>query len=213
MSEESSNADAYPPPPPRRSIDPSSLHLNTTPWLTPGRAFLFSSLPLGIGTYIGYRRALSQSASEESMTVSSSKHLSSGRGNSILPPQITRPLENARKVNHIHKVDAPLLAVRALAVGSLLSVSATSLLVSCVFYASDAHSVDDLISKWRRWAPLKLREVERMLGVCADRRETMEYERAVRGMSEEEELEYVRQKYGEELRWDDEGQDDSRSRR
>ena len=93
-----------------------------------------------------------------------------------------------------------------------MSMSATSLLVSCVFYASDAHSVDDLISKWRRWAPLKLREVERMLGVrVADRRETMEYERAVRGMSEEEELEYVRRKYGEELGWDDDGQDDSRS--
>jgi hypothetical protein len=70
--------------------------------------------------------------------------------------------------------------------------------------------VDDLISKWRRWAPLKLREVERMLGVRADRREAMEYERAVRGMSEDEELEYVRRKYGEELRWDYDGQDDSR---
>ncbi|KAL3774169.1 hypothetical protein ACHAWO_009237 [Cyclotella atomus] len=106
------------------------------------------------------------------------------------------------------KVNAPLMAVRALAVGSLLSISATSLLVSSIFYASDAHSVEDLISKWRKWAPAALHRIEKTLGIKNDRSEVREYERETRGMSEDEEWDYVTKKYEGELRWEE---DDSGS--
>ena len=102
------------------------------------------------------------------------------------------------------KVNAPLLAARALAVGSLLSISATSLLVSSIFYASDAHSVDDLITKWRAWAPATLHRIENTLGIKTDRSEVRQYQRDTRGMSEDEEWDYVTKKYEGEIRWEEE---------
>ncbi|KAL3784564.1 hypothetical protein HJC23_010688 [Cyclotella cryptica] len=206
MSKQSTTTDVHLPPPTTtpQHPPPPSPHPKTTPWLTPARAFLFSTLPLGIGTYIGYRRALTESVAESLPPCSPLKTIRSIRGQSLPPPNTTtiQPLENSPTLPQI-KVNAPLLAVRALAVGSLLSLSATSLLVSCIFYAAEAHSVEELMGKWRRWAPLRLREVERWLGVRVDRGERMEYEREVRGMSEEEELEYVRRRYGEEFRWEE----------
>lgn len=161
-------------------------------WLTPGRLFLFSSIPLGIGTYIGYRRALAETTSTNNHNVLSRNSLMSQM---IHFEKVTPPQEI--------KVNAPLLAVRALAVGSLLSISATSLLISSIFYAADAHSVEELISKWRLWAPSQLRRVESLLGIKNDRSEVRRYERDVRGMSEEEEWDYVTQKYGSEIRWEE----------
>ncbi len=65
---------------------------------------------------------------------------------------------------------------------------------------------------WKRWAPRKLRELEAAVGLesrgDARRASNLEYERAVRGMSEEEELEYAGNKYGTgEVDWDEPLQD------
>eukprot|EP00985_Skeletonema_marinoi_P032044 scaffold38006_cov208-Skeletonema_marinoi.AAC.4 len=64
------------------------------------------------------------------------------------------------------------------------------------------------MSTWKRWAPRKLREFEGAIGLQSrgdERRSSkVEYERAVKGMSEEEELEYVGNKYGTgEVDWDE----------
>jgi hypothetical protein len=179
----------------------------TTPWLTPGRAFLFSSLPLGIGTYIGYRRALSESVE---ITTTSLQNNLLGRKNSIVSQMIHAEPPSAGQTTAQIKINAPLLAVRALAIGSLLSISGTSLLISSLFYASDAHSVDDLITKWRIWAPKKLKQLEVLLGVkeSSERAESREYEREVRGMSEEEEWDWVKNRYGGEIQWDADEEDE-----
>lgn len=179
------------------------------PWLTPGRLFLFSSIPLSLGTYIGYRRALAESSGS-----------SGNASESLLSPRtvLSQIIHNYKRIIpssssssslpsdlKVVRVNAPLLAVRALAVGSLLSVTGTSLLISSVFYACDAHSVHDLITKWRTWGPATLRRVENALGVENDNNtEVRQYERDVRGMSEDEEWEYVTKRYGNELRWEEE---------
>eukprot|EP00804_Cyclotella_cryptica_P004363 CCRYP_006782-RA/>CCRYP_006782-RA protein AED:0.17 eAED:-0.16 QI:0/-1/0/1/-1/1/1/0/142 len=138
------------------------------------------------------------------MSCSPLKTISSIRERPLPPPNT---LENPPTLPHI-EVNAPLLAVRALAVGSLLSLLATSLLVLCTFYVAEVHSVEELMGKWRRLGPIDERGGE-MVGCLCGSGERMEYERDVRGMSEEEELEYVRRRYGEDFRWE-EGLDDSR---
>ncbi|KAL7528518.1 hypothetical protein ACHAXR_002495 [Thalassiosira sp. AJA248-18] len=191
-----------------------------TPWLTPGTALLISGLPLGLGAYMGYRRALHSSSPSSSST--SSKSIL--KGNSILG-QIIHPEppigQNNAATNHpsIPSTSAgriitsttppPILAARALVLGSLLSLSATSLLISGIFFASGCHSVEDLMSTWRSWAPNKLRgfenSLENVLGISVGterRNAKMEYEQAIKGMTEEEELDYVKNKYGEEIQWD-----------
>ena len=63
---------------------------------------------------------------------------------------------------------------------------------------------------WKSWAPQKLRlfedSLETAFGVWVGkerRASKFEYERDVRGMTEEEELDYVTKKIGEEMKWDD----------
>ena len=194
-------------------------------WLTPGSALLISSFPLGLGAYVGYRRALHESPSSlpSSRSASSNGGNFGGGGNSILgqmmhpespissPPHANQsiPPPNARFAS---ATPPPILAARALVIGSLVSVSATSLLVSGIFLASGCRSVDELMTTWRSWAPRRLQAFENSLEsyvgiqVGRERRAAkLEYERAIKGMTEEEELEYVRNKYGGDTSWDAEG--------
>jgi len=66
------------------------------------------------------------------------------------------------------------------------------------------------MSTWRTWAPKRLHEFETSVGstlgvkLGQERRSAkVEYENAIKGMTEEEEIEYVRNKYGGEIQWDD----------
>ncbi|EJK52638.1 hypothetical protein THAOC_28063 [Thalassiosira oceanica] len=167
------------------------------PPISPGAALLACSLPLSVGTYLGYRRALSSPHSGSSLALPSSQRPPLGRG----VPATT-----------IGGTPPAIVAARALALGSLLSVSATGLLVSGVFYLSGCRSVDDLVRKWREWAPRKLREVEMSVGLAmglplgeSRRAATEEYAEATRGMNEEQEIAYVARRYADEFKWDDDG--------
>ena len=170
--------------------------------ITPGRAFLFCSIPLTLGTYLGYRRAMHesslsmQSAVIENISAATTTTHNAKKG---IPKPTTVMVSN---------IPPPVIAARALILGSLVSLSGTSLLVAGVFYASGCQSVEELMSTWKRWAPRKLREFEGMIGLQSKgdiRRSTnLEYEQAVKGMSEEEELEYAGNKYGTgEVDWDE----------
>ena len=158
------------------------------PTISPGAALLACSLPLSVGTYIGYRRALSSPHS----SLPSSPRPPPGKG---VPAATT-----------ISGTPPAVVAARALALGSLISVSATGLLVSGVFYLSGSRSVDELVCKWREWAPRKLREVEMSVGGAmglplgeSRRAATREYEEATRGMNEEQEIQYVARRYADEF--------------
>ena len=72
------------------------------------------------------------------------------------------------------------------------------------------------MSKWKSWAPKTLHTLENSLeGVLGipvgkERRASkMEYEQATRGMTEEEEVDYVTKKYGGEIQWEDDNAQDS----
>lgn len=193
-------------------------------WLTPGSALLLSSFPLGLGAYIGYRRALHESPSlPSSASASSNGGISGGRGNSILGQMIHQesPISSPQHANQFmppsnarvaSATPPPILAARALVIGSLISISATSLLVSGIFLASGCRSLDELMSTWRSWAPKKLHALENSLEsyvgiqVGRERRAAkLEYEQAIKGMTEEEELEYVRNTYGGDSSWEADG--------
>lgn len=174
------------------------------PFLTPGRAFLFSSIPLTVGTYLGYRRALHesslsmQSAAAEAVTASLNHSTSTNNKSPVLP----RPNIAASTI------PAPVIAARALVLGTLVSLSSTSILVAGIFYASGCHSLEELMTTWKRWAPRKLREVEGVLGLGnkgdVRRKAVAEYERETAGMTEEEEIMYV----GSNVDWDEKLEDD-----
>ncbi|KAL9187433.1 hypothetical protein ACHAXT_001536 [Thalassiosira profunda] len=204
----------------------------STPWLTPGSALLISSVPLGLGTYLGYRRSLHSSAPSSSASKLSGG-VFGGKEGSLLgqmlhpePPISATSSANAGQSLHpkpnvvVSATPPPVLAARALVLGSLLSVTGTALLVSGIFYASGCRSVDELMSTWRSWAPNKMQQLEASLGgvlgvkVGEERRVAKaEYERAVEGMTEEEEIEYARQRYGGEIRWDAEEDDGPEAKR
>lgn len=185
------------------SLSENNSSLPQQSFLTPGRAFLFSSIPLTLGTYLGYRRAMHESSlSMQSVaidTVATASPSSSNNNKAGIPKPNTIMVST---------IPPPVIAARALIIGSLVSLSGTSLLVAGVFYASGCHSLEELMSSWKRWAPRKLREFEGVIGLQAKgderRLSKLEYERAVKGMSEEEELEYVGNKYGTgEVDWDE----------
>ena len=201
-----------------------------TTWLTPGSALLFSSLPLGLGAYIGYRRTLHESLSPPSSKspTSSNGGFYGGRGSSILGQMIhpEPPISCTQNVIRsvppsitavVSATPPPILAARALLIGSLISISGTSLLISSIFLASGCRSLDELMGLWKSWAPKKLRAFEDSLEnyvgiqVGKERRTTkFEYEQAIKGMTEEEELEYVRNKYGGDWQWEDEGNESTK---
>jgi len=196
-------------------------------FFTPGSALLVSSLPLGLGAYLGYRRALNTSP-PTTAPVRSGGGLFGVKGSSIFEqimhpgPELSPSQNCTHPIQHpkprvVSATPPPILAARALALGSLVSLSATSLLISAIFYASDCHSVDELISSWRAWGPQKLHQLEASLenafGIPfgKDRRTAkMEYERAVEGMTEEQELDYVKNR---EIRWDDYQETDVETKR
>ena len=182
-------------------------------WVTPGSVLLVSSIPLCIGGFVGYRRALHES------TIPETKGVFGSKGNSILG-QIIHPEPPTRTASKVQLQSAsasiksvvppPILAARALVLGSILSVSATSLLVSVIFYSSGCRSVDDLMSTWRSWAPKKLQQWESSLGnvlgvdIGLERRSAKyEYEKATKDMSEEEEIDYAATLISREIQRDD----------
>mmetsp|Transcript_17625 Transcript_17625/g.27625 ORF Transcript_17625/g.27625 Transcript_17625/m.27625 type:complete len:208 (+) Transcript_17625:89-712(+) len=173
-------------------------------FITPGRAFLFSSIPLTLGTYLGYRRAMHESSlSMQSVAIETIATASSSSSSNNSKAGMPKP-----NTVMVSTIPPPVIAARALILGSLVSLSGTSLLVAGIFYASGCHSLEELMSTWKRWAPRKLREFEGAVGLQSrgdERRSSkLEYERAVKGMSEEEEMEYVGNKYGTgEVDWDE----------
>ena len=101
----------------------------------------------------------------------------------------------------------PVLAARALLIGSMLSVGGVGILSAAIFYASGYESVDEAVRSLREWGPRKRREMERLMGlpeggVSASHPDIV----ATKGMSEDDELDYVKRKYMAEL-YEDEDDD------
>ena len=179
---------------------------------TPGSALLVASLPLCIGGYVGYRRALHESAVPETKGGAFRSKRNSILGQ-IIHPEPPTPSTSAsiKAAVSSSSTPPPILAARALVLGTILSVTATSLLLSGIFFASGCQSLDDLMSKWKSWAPKKLHQYESSLGnilgidtIGSERRlAKTEYEKATKDMSEEEEIDYAASLISGEIQWDD----------
>jgi hypothetical protein len=82
----------------------------------------------------------------------------------------------------------------------MLSVGGVGILSAALFYASGYESVDEAVRSLREWGPKKRREVEGLMGlpeggVSASHPDIV----ATRGMSEDDELSYIKRKYMAEL--------------
>jgi hypothetical protein len=188
---------------------PPTSNVSTPSWLTPGSALLLSSLPLGLGAYIGYRRTLHESSS----TLAAASSLSTKNNNSISSPRGVRVNTNNFAIPPFTAggVPPPVLAARALIIGTLVSISGTTLLLSSIFLLSGCKSIDELISTCKIWGPTKLQNFETLLekymgihlgptsGMKARQLAKLQYEQDTLGMTEEEELDYIGNKYKGEL--------------
>jgi hypothetical protein len=70
--------------------------------------------------------------------------------------------------------------------------------IKAVFKATGSESLDDLITKCRKWTPNKRKQFESSLGI---KPKSMQHEdvKATEGMSEDEEWEFLKKKYIPEL--------------
>lgn len=95
-------------------------------------------------------------------------------------------------------IDASRIAFKALGIGSMLSIGGVGLLTAGVFHWSGCQTLQELIDTWREWTPRKRIELETKFGIQP---KSMQHEDVVatKGMTEEEEWEYIKRKYIPEL--------------
>ncbi len=67
-----------------------------------------------------------------------------------------------------------------------------------MFKATGSESLDDLLTKCRKWTPNKRKQLEQRFGI---KPKSMEHEdvKATKGMTEDEEWEFIKKKYIPEL--------------
>mmetsp|Transcript_14674 Transcript_14674/g.22725 ORF Transcript_14674/g.22725 Transcript_14674/m.22725 type:complete len:182 (-) Transcript_14674:621-1166(-) len=160
---------------------PQTQALFPFPNFTPRQFLLLTTIPLSLGTYIGYKRALKQVATDKR----------------------TVAMERAA-------AQAPFLASRALLIGTCASVAGVGLLCTGIMHLAGVDSAESLMNEFRRVgrtyaAPMldsmriddeKSRKAQKDL----DRDRQL-----VQEMSEDEEIEFWKKKYfGDDGKADDE---------
>lgn len=201
----------------KAKIDSQNDDENTTldTFLKPSYLLLASSIPLLLGAYAGYKSEIGRvanaasSSSPVSLDVYSPGFTSSG--NRLLKRYaneenlVKKSSHNASKIvsavaesaEQIH-VNVHRVAFKALGIGSLLSVGGFTLLAFGVFKATGSETLDELIEKCRNWAPKKRKELEERFGINP---KSMQHEDviATKGMTDDEEWEFLKKKYIPEL--------------
>lgn len=133
-----------------------------------------ASLPFLVGTYFGYRRSLSQQGGAK----------------------VTAGSAAEQKI----VAQAPIIAARALALGTLASFAGVGFLSASILYATGSSTVEELVNKCRRWeAPKFLDNLK--WDEEAGRIEQQKLEddcRVVAGMNEDEEMDYISRQYFED---------------
>jgi len=95
-------------------------------------------------------------------------------------------------------VNAAMLGFRALGVGTLFSVGGVGILTAGVFYISGCSTLQELLTTWKTWTPARRRQLEHTLGINP---KSMQHEdvKATAGMTEDEEWDFIKEKYIPEL--------------
>ena len=191
------------------------------PMISPSLFLLGASFPFAIGAYGGYRREMKRAAAAGGDNYTPGSGGASGSGGIVSRLMEGHELPSAGKAKVPTAAEAsggaaatsagragatgfnpagPVLAARALLIGSMLSVGGVGILSAALFYASGYESVDEAVRSLREWGPRKRREMERLMGlpeggVSASHPDII----ATKGMSEDDELDYVKRKYMAEL--------------
>lgn len=139
--------------------------------ITPAHVLAAASIPLGIGTYIGFKRQL--------------KIVEKEARAAHLEEEISVALTRESKS----------VARRALGLGTMLSVSSFGLFGAVAFYASGFRSFDQAVTYLHKWGPRKRSQLENFLGIDSKRYDGNEDVQATRNMTSDEELDYYRDKY------------------
>lgn len=206
------------------------------PMISPSLFLLGASFPFALGAYGGYRREMKRAATAGGDNYTPGSGGATGGGGIVSRLMEGHELPSASTARAASAVEAPggaaaaagragttgfnpagpVLAARALLIGSMLSVGGVGILSAALFYASGYESVDEAVTSLREWGPKKRREMERLMGlpeggVSASHPDII----ATKGMSEDDELDYVKRKYMAELYAEDdavEGNEDADTR-
>ena len=161
---------------------PISQTLFPFPNFTPRQFLLITTVPLSLGTYIGYRRALKQVATDKR----------------------TSTMQKAA-------AQAPFLAGRALLIGTCASVTGVGLLCTGILYLAGVDSAEALMDECRRVGRTYAAPMLDGLRIDDERSRQMKRDldrdqQLVRGMSDDEEIEFWKKKYfGDDGKADDGG--------
>jgi hypothetical protein len=195
----------------------------------PVHLIFFGSIPLCLGAYAGYKIEMNRVLSSSSSALTADHYTpgSIASGGSLLRKFIlaeeqkqgsissstttSSKISNLKNIaahssvepiNPTMRVDAARLAFKALGIGSMLSIGGVGLLTVGIFKLCGCNNLQDLIATWKEWTPRKRRELEERFGIQP---KSLQHEdvKATKGMTEEEEWEYIKKKYIPELAMDE----------
>jgi hypothetical protein len=193
----------------------------------PVHLILFASMPLCLGAFAGYRVEMNRIASAAASA--SADHYNPGStfsGGGLLRRVLGEEMKNhspstkevaskatataaeSLQLKQI-KLDVGRVAFKALGLGSMLSIGGVGILTAGIFKLSGCGSLQEMIHSSREWTPRKRRELEEFLGI-EPKSSKHEDVLATKGMTEDEEWEFIKKKYIPELVDDDEQKDNDK---
>ena len=194
--------------------------------------FIFvASLPLCLGAFAGYRVEMKNIASSTADQYSPGSTASGGgllrrvmseemrssfdkltNNNSISKSSSKKAIDASKAaVENVEmkrvKSDVGRIAFKALGLGSMLSIGGVGLLTGFIFMLSGSASLQEMLQTWREWTPRQRKALEDKLGIDP---KSLQHEdvKATKGMTEEQEWEFIKKKYIPEL-VDDASNEDS----
>mmetsp|Transcript_38271 Transcript_38271/g.46716 ORF Transcript_38271/g.46716 Transcript_38271/m.46716 type:complete len:215 (+) Transcript_38271:167-811(+) len=176
----------------------------TLPTITPINVLIVSSIPVLSGAILGYRKEVARGASDTHFSVGglisrffkTSSSAKNNRGSAINTSSVNNTVASSRPALSV--------AVRAFAVGSLLSVGGVGLFSAGVLYIAGCDSISSFVDKCREWAPLQKRKLESSFGLSLSSSSEEELKndvdvKATANMNEDDEIEFYKRKYMPDL--------------
>ena len=169
--------------------------------VSPAFILLSSSIPLLAGSYVGYRRVVRRGD-----VVAHDALFEKIIGNIYTSPSISSNVSQSTSIKRVaaispHKVEPVSIAIKALSLGSMLSIGGVGLISAGVFLLSGCRSMQELVESCKIWTPRMRMKVESYLGIptALEKYAHDDDIQAVAGLNEEEELEFYGRKYIPEL--------------
>ena len=153
----------------------------------PGHFFLATSLPFNYWAYKGFNQPL------EDLVQTVLKERTNGRVK-------IRDIKGAEE--DVRRAVASAVASRALRVATCTSVGTFGLVAAGCFYWSGCQTMGEAIEITQGWAHSRRKDLDRFIGTQGRIDRSHPEVMAVKGMSEEEEMQYISDKYLPDEEWD-----------